>query len=517
MKSSTFSIGFRFYYWDYYQNRDALSANEQITGPLANHDNTHDHSGYRVRDMFVQQKHNNFKEEIASYPHFNIGQYDEAVTKTNKFMSTKQIKKYKCRAAGQSGLFASGSLYYGIEVGAALLFYHILALILYTDYSALCTAFSATFRSLRPFETLKSIKQRNACYYWMSRYLRELVECFGRCSNGDTFDKRDDGYDDYNKPLDAMKGPFYCGMNFKLNVPSFAMRLNSPTSTSKQIAVASKFSGTKGVVFTFDNPRNNSQYEYLRGWDCSWISRFREEEERLFFGGYYRIKVVNLRLIESSQNFKGFVQGIFYFDSLLTASYMRMKPKKTDILVVLTLVNHIMKKKVKRALPPFILDCFQAFVQNKKQIVFSLLSCGASDKRITDLFVHSFESVMPQWNIDLPAREDGDFCNVMRSELFSVFPNVKSLIIRTSGGPFCCTLSMIAFLSEISSTDLEEIVVQSTENYSDNAPWVKQLWQREEKRLKKEYAAKGFEIVMVESEKVKPWDKLTCAFKIHKK
>merc|ERR1712228_765567 len=133
----------------------------------------------------------------------------------------------------------------------------------------------------------------------MSKFLRELVECFGQCSNGDW----DENYDLINQ----MFGPYFCGMNMRLNIPSFAMRLNSPSSTSKQISVAIKFSGPKGVVLTFDNPSGlyDDQYFYLRGWDCSWIGRFgKEEDERLFFGGFFRIKVVNLRLIETNENMK---------------------------------------------------------------------------------------------------------------------------------------------------------------------------------------------------------------------
>ena len=55
--------------------------------------------------------------------------------------------------------------------------------------------------------------------------------------------------------------------------------LSSPTSTTIQIAVAIKFSGTKGMIIKLDNPDENAQCE-LRGFDCSMISRFKEEDER---------------------------------------------------------------------------------------------------------------------------------------------------------------------------------------------------------------------------------------------
>ena len=67
-------------------------------------------------------------------------------------------------------------LKYGIDIDGSIQFGHLLALILYCDFTALSTAFSESFRHLEKYESLKSIKQRNALYYWMSRYLRELVE-----------------------------------------------------------------------------------------------------------------------------------------------------------------------------------------------------------------------------------------------------------------------------------------------------------------------------------------------------
>merc|ERR1712129_17151 len=105
----------------------------------------------------------------------------------------------------------------------------------------------------------------------MGKHLRELVELFGQ------------------NVRDGLKGPFYTGVSVRLCIPEFAMRLNSPTSTTKEFAVSVKFGGTKGMVLTFDN--KGDQFMYLRGFNCEFISRYPEECERLFFGGFYRIKL----------------------------------------------------------------------------------------------------------------------------------------------------------------------------------------------------------------------------------
>merc|ERR1712228_669836 len=190
--------------------------------------------------------------------------------------------------------------------------------------------------------------------------------------------------DEKQKNVDAMCGYFYCGMNMKLSIPSFAMRLNSPTSTSKQIEVAMKFSGTKGMVFTFDNPKE-PQYCYLRGWNCSWISNFKEEDERLFFGGFNFIKVHNLRLIKTKENYKEFVSAIWFFDLMLTGAYLYgIKQNKINCFYVENLMNLCLKKETKASFPPFIIECFDAFIQNKKQIILNLHLLYYGDERMNN-------------------------------------------------------------------------------------------------------------------------------------
>merc|ERR1712048_1161098 len=98
-------------------------------------------------------------------------------------MQTEQVKHLTAKAIG------TPYLHYAIKTDAAISIHHLSALIFYCDFSALCTHFSSAFRKLNPFETLKSVKQRNAKYYWLSRRLREAVELFGQCSSGDTFEK----------------------------------------------------------------------------------------------------------------------------------------------------------------------------------------------------------------------------------------------------------------------------------------------------------------------------------------
>merc|ERR1712176_623351 len=132
-----------------------------------------------------------------------------------------------------------------------------------------------TFRKNGPFEPIKSIKKRNSQYFWMSKILRETVELFGQCSYG-YYDEEKEEF------VNQLLGSYFCGMSVLMNIPEFSIFLCSPTSTSMQIEVAIKFSGDDGIVIQLDNPRT-FQYMLLRGFNCQWLSRYKEEDERLFF------------------------------------------------------------------------------------------------------------------------------------------------------------------------------------------------------------------------------------------
>ena len=66
-----------------------------------------------------------------------------------------------------------------------------------------------------------------------------------------------------------------------MTMPQFSIKLLSPTSTSCHIEVAMKFSGEYGIIIEFNNQGGYAKYVY--GLDVSWLSRYREEDERYVY------------------------------------------------------------------------------------------------------------------------------------------------------------------------------------------------------------------------------------------
>ena len=221
--------------------------------------------------LFVEPKYKNFKEEIFEYKQIDIDQYkQEILPKVNVFHSTDLAKSMVARDRGRS------LEQYDVFDGDMISKDSLMSMVLYTDYTELSSVFSSTFRKKNMFEPLSSTKKRHTNFYWMSRFLRRTVAIYGY-----------NNYKEYQKyasyppttTQEKLGGPFFCGMSMLMTMPQFAMRIFSPTSTSCQIAVAIKFAGDKGVIIEFMTSIESNAQE-LRGLDLSWISRYKEEDER---------------------------------------------------------------------------------------------------------------------------------------------------------------------------------------------------------------------------------------------
>ena len=104
-----------------------------------------------------------------------------------------------------------------------------------------------------------------------------------------------------------------------------------------------------------------------------------------------------------------------------------------------------------------------------------------ADNRFNDLLFHSIDYRHCKKEIK---RIDDDVSNVIRADIF----------IQSTGWDDSFSFSLIAFLSLIDGTNLDEIIIKSEECHGFN--WIKSLWEMDEKRLKKAYAVKNYQIAM---------------------
>eukprot|EP01083_Nonionella_stella_P227789 807859_1 len=127
-------------------------------------------------------------------------------------------------------------------------------------------------------ETLVGLKRRHSMYYWLARFLIEAVLNFG----SDSVERFD-----WNEPRPfEPPSTFYCGITVVINIPAYTIYLKGPCSTTKHKEIALKFSTRDGMVMELMNDTGTAEQQ--RFFNCSWVSQYKEEEERLFIAAEHK-------------------------------------------------------------------------------------------------------------------------------------------------------------------------------------------------------------------------------------
>ena len=221
-KTEEYSAGYRFYYWPFYKGNDSKYV--RVFG------STNDENpGYVLSDWYVECKYGSFKEEILLNPKSGLSIRDWNETKTKAEMKLKAYRKNKNNRPLRCGVYdvQNGRVrwcddsfsnrwqpLYDIKKGDEATISHLIALLIYTNYSRACYEFSASFRKLVWNETDKSLKKRHSSFAHQGRLLRELVECYGQEMAG------------------CAVRVFYHGINCDLTFKSTNFKVYGPLSTT---------------------------------------------------------------------------------------------------------------------------------------------------------------------------------------------------------------------------------------------------------------------------------------------
>ena len=378
--SSTFSVGLRFLYWP-------KSADNPDT----------DYGFKEDPALYIDgPKYSDFKEELMESGKCDLFAFRVLMDKCSELMLCGNIKGMTATSEGTE------LNKYGLNEGDPITLHHVHCVVAYCDLTDFCTAFSGSFRAEYFGESLESIKGRNRCFFFVAKGLREAVECFGESGE--------------------IKGPFYSGMSCVLHLTEFGIRLNGPTSTSMSRAVAIRFAGERGVVL-----RMNNDYPWLHFLNCVPFSQFPEEDERLFIGGRYPLKMESVLMTETSQNFAKFFGVLWVFDAVVSGGDVReheLPPKKQH-----SKLDRLIKrclgdlKETEVSFPDFVNGTFECFRQNKTEIVMDLMQL---DEDYMKVFYESIMHSVAERGWD----DEEDTVNQPKwDKLLAIFPNVRRVTV----------------------------------------------------------------------------------------
>eukprot|EP01084_Bolivina_argentea_P236798 398123_1 len=267
---SQYQYGNRFYYWKWCLNYSDMvdpAQSHRSDGYINDMVSSNQSIGY----WYVEAKHSNIKSEILCNYISKITQmqWQCLLGKAAKHHQTEMAKTIYCSRR-------ESAKYYGLKYGNILSLNHIIAMLLYCNYDALSYKFSETYRKINEKDNDYDIKQRHRNYYWLGRYLRECVECFGMKINDNSCNLN-----------------VYHGINKKFIFPSMIANIKVPFSTTTSYPVAVSFCANKGVLLELNIFRNDFQLEKpnsekmmkLMLCDMRWISDYPQEEEIFSCGG----------------------------------------------------------------------------------------------------------------------------------------------------------------------------------------------------------------------------------------
>ena len=356
-------------YWKWYQNATKQDLSENLTLSMINF------GGFSGKELSVIPRFKNLKEEVIATGLISPEIFEKNVVgKAARYLKTKRCRKMKSKGPEGQG----DVLHFDIPKDTPLSPEHLQAIVLYCDFTKLCTLFSESLRKNKWDDGLKEIKTRNGLFFYFSKFLRELVTYFG--SDGDGWMNGE------------VKGPFFSGVSVVLSVGEFSIGFNTPTSTSKTLAIAWRFAGEEGMVLTVGNQKGLSYRQPLL--NATWISSFVEEDEYLWFGSIWKLSVDNITIVASSRSYRQSIAALYLLDAALTGQNMeQMEVKKEDIEILDFCIKHALNQE----LPPkpkyvdeYVMGCVYSFCQNKTKITGYPIGLKEVDSFLKDLVFTKF-------------------------------------------------------------------------------------------------------------------------------
>eukprot|EP01084_Bolivina_argentea_P253846 426563_1 len=277
-----YSYGIRLYYWKYYKN-------------LNKDDSVFNYDLRKFQDIYVPPKYTNFKQELIDNHISTIGinQWNNELKKVTMHSGTNYCKSINGFVSKYVQCYKNTPWHlatYGYDDESILNEYHLLSIMVYCAYNVLQYKFSSTFRYKNDNENLQSLMKRHSNFHFLSKYLRETVEIFGKCSR--------------LSPSIAV----YHGINEHMLFECTHSVIFGPLSTTLSWHVAMNFSNNSGMILELCPDIN---LKYL---DCFWLSPFPGESELLFVGGFFPLQFVNITDVTNGYQYKKFILSLNIID-----------------------------------------------------------------------------------------------------------------------------------------------------------------------------------------------------------
>eukprot|EP01084_Bolivina_argentea_P256245 431331_1 len=174
---------------------------------------------------------------------------------------------------------------------------HLISLKLYTDFNDIQREFKLNCRFNDENETLSELVIRNSEIGHWCRYVFESCSFFGNLLHIQKSESK----------------IVYCGLKKKLIFNSMTQRFECMLSTSKSSNIASNFGRDEGIVLQLKAANTKTRY-----FDCSFLSHYEQEWERLCMGS--SLKICNIYI--NGKSSKKYIIAIQLFEQIINGKFI---------------------------------------------------------------------------------------------------------------------------------------------------------------------------------------------------
>eukprot|EP01084_Bolivina_argentea_P248308 415321_1 len=316
-----YSYGFRYFYWKMYEhNCSELDPAFYCSGmgyhqPSAN-------QGSKLCDWYITPKYATLKDELLNNKIYTTSEssWIQLIQKAKFHIFTTIARTMKCVRSN-----LGTACYYEMKYNQQIGIYHLVTMMVYCNFDVLQRKFSETFRRNNENEKNEQLKERHRNFYFLGRYLRECVECFGM-----------------KWTTNPVHQKLFHGVNKQFSFSSLNAFIKCPLSTTTDYAVAANFCDNKGMILELDmntdcwefhHGEGNLSKQRLNCFDCSWVSDYVSEQEIFFIGGIYKFEFTTIIDAASGINYDKYVRGLRQMTYCMnngSGQYRKERPKKME-------------------------------------------------------------------------------------------------------------------------------------------------------------------------------------------
>ena len=275
--------------------------------------------------------------------------------------------------------------------------------------------------------------------------------------------------------------------------------------------------------------------------NCSWISRFPDEDERVFINGMCPIRVETVKMMNDHRDYRKLFDALHLFDFILNGSIGNLNMIMTanarmidELLSNQGVVNPKQMMRLTKTLnelvncgfstleslnaindsnndeskyddisfDPYITSMFHAYTRQKRHILINLAAMyHVLQIKSADFYSMIIEGawleVYETYKAKVNAKNLSFRANLLSSNIFKMIPNIETIIIETAHtDTHCFAFNLLFFLKNISvSAKWRQIKVQNTTNVRiASLSWIGYLWDTSALDLQREYGKQHLEI-----------------------